>query len=299
MRLFLITSFCICLAVTAIQTPCAYAAFGDDRETPAPVFSREESSVIGTLIPRGKSTKIQIRFEVSPGALETVEGMAFEAAKSDAVDVKDFRSALFVIKAGGFSPGAEVLVSIGSQYFTRSTRYWVFNKSRPQPWMDAAVESVPLGDRVCELGIKVKDGGPMDSDGLADGSILLVGGPLDSFWGYALGTLFIRFFGVFLVLAVLMLGMLGSSRIFQLLEGRKSKKQPQASPVDAAVEAPTPISPEMAAAIGLALYFELGRHGRPLTLSLNAESGTWVSQGRSIAMDGRFGMYDRTRRIQK
>ena len=298
MRIFLIASFCICLAVTAIQIPCANAAFGNDTDKPVPVFSREGASVIATLIPRGKSTKIQIRFDTSPGVLETVEGMDFEAAESDAVDVKDFRSALFVIKAGGFPAGAEVRVSIRSQYFTGSTRYWVFNKSQPQPWTDATAESLPLADRAYELVIRVKDGGPLDSDGLANGSILLVGGPLDSFWGYALGTLFIRFFGIFLVLTVLMLGMLGSSRIFQFIEARKTKTPPQALPIDTA-PAPMPVSPEMAAAIGLALHIELGRQGRPLTLSLDAESTTWVSQGRDIAMDGRFGMYGRTRRIQK
>ena len=298
MRLFLIASFCICLATSAIQLPTAHAAFGDDTDKPVPVFTREEDSVIATLIPRGKSTKIQIRFDAPPGTLETVEGMDFEAAESDAVDTKDFRSALFVVKAGGFPSGAEVRVSIRSQFFTGSTGYWVYNKNLPQPWTDAMAESISLPDREYELGIKVKDGGPLDSDGLADGSILLVGGPLDSFWGYALGTLFIRFFGIFLVLTVLMLGMLGSSRIFQFIENRGAKTRPRPLPVDAA-PAPMPITPEMAAAIGLALHIELGKRGRPPALSLDSESTSWVSQGRGIAMDGRFGMYDRTRRNYK
>lgn len=298
MRILLIASFSIFLAVASIRIPNSHAAFGTDTDKPEPAFSRKDSSIIATLIPRGKSTRIDIQFDTSPGSIETVEGMDFEAAKDDTVDIKDFRSALFVIKTGGFTPGAETRVSIRSQYFTGSTQYWVYNKNRPRPWSDAAAESIPLADRVYELGVRVKDGGPMDSDGLANGSILLVGGPLDSFWGYALGTLFIRFFGIFLVLTILMLGMLGSSRVFQFIEGRKAQK-PKPAPPDETEPEPVTVSPEMAAAIGLALHIHLGKHGHPQKLSLDPESKAWVSQGRVIAMDGRFGMYDRPRHIHK
>jgi hypothetical protein len=298
MKLFLITFFCVCLAVTSVRIPSSHAAFGSDTDKPAPVFSRSEASVMATLIPRGKNTQIDVRFDVSPGILENVEGMDFEAAKDDSVDVKDFRCALFAIKASGFPPGSETRVSIRSQFFTGSTRYWVYNKHLSQVWRDAEADSISLPDREVELRVRVKDGGVSDSDGLANGSILLVGGPLDSFWGYALGTLFIRFFGIFLVLTILMLGMLGSSRIFQFIEGRKTKKQPQPLLVESEPLTKL-ISPEMAAAICMALHIHLGKHGHPPKLLLDPESASWVSQGRVFAMDGRFGMYDRTRHIHK
>ena len=144
----------------------------------------------------------------------------------------------------------------------------------------------------------MKDGGPLDSDGVVNGAVRFVGGPRDSFWGSALGSLFIRFFGIFMVLTILMIGMLASSRIFQFIEGRKKKFIPHQLPVREAPE-PVLVSPEMAAAIGLALHLHLGGGGHAPNLSLDSRSAAWSVQGRSIAMDGWSSMFDRTHRIRK
>jgi hypothetical protein len=43
-------------------------------------------------------------------------------------------------------------------------------------------------------------------------------------WGYVLSTLFIRFGGVFIVLAILQVGIISSSKIIHYLELRQSSK---------------------------------------------------------------------------
>ncbi len=146
----------------------------------------------------------------------------FEKAERPEVDVKNFKSALFVIHLGDVTPGDEAKVSLTSDFFISSTQFYVFNETLPQPWIISDAANLSLPDRVQELVVTVKDGGPLDSDGKADGRITLVGGPRDSFWGYALGTLFIRFFGIFIVLSVLMLGMIFSGLVFQWLARRKA-----------------------------------------------------------------------------
>ena len=85
----------------------------------------------------------------------------------------------------------------------------------------------------------MQDGGNLDADGAADGQIRLVGGPRDSFWGYALGTLFIRFFGIFFVLSLLMIGMFASGWIFTLLDRIRGCKA-----VDPAAAAPPACRPQ-------------------------------------------------------
>ena len=58
---------------------------------------------------------------------------------------------------------------------------------------------------------------------MANGRIQLIGGPKDYFWSYALGTLVVRFFGVFLVLSMLMIGMLSAGQLFIALEKRRTR----------------------------------------------------------------------------
>ena len=174
------------------------------------------------LIPRAKSTSVQIQFSVAGARLLDVEGMDFENAERPEVDVKNFKSALFVIHLGDVTPGGEAKVSLTSDFFISSTQFYVFNETLSQPWIISDAANLSLPDRVQELVVTVKDGGPLDSDGKADGRITLVGGPRDSFWGYALGTLFIRFFGIFIVLSILMLGMIFSGLVFQWLARRKA-----------------------------------------------------------------------------
>lgn len=214
-RLCIFSALLICLAMTGNS----WAAFGEDMEKPKPQFTREGDRITAKLIPRGKSTSVLIGFEVLGGKLTDVKGLDFEVAERPEVDVKNFNSSLFMVEIGGISsPGGEVRVSVTSQFFTNSTTYYIFNEKLEKPWMMPQVQNLSLPNLVQQLVIDVKDGGPFDSDGVADGKIFFVGGPRDSFWGYALGTLFIRFFGIFIVLGILMIGMFISGKIFQSLE---------------------------------------------------------------------------------
>jgi hypothetical protein len=290
-------------AALAVPAP-APAAFGEDSEKPAPEFTREGQAVVATLVPRGKSTKVAIRFAALDGRLEDVRGLDFAAVARPGVNHKDFRSALFQVAVGGLAPGAAARVSLRSDCFNSSTRFWAFNAGQPDPWRDSEARSIPHPERVQELLVAVQDGGPLDSDGAADGRVTLVGGPRDSFWGYALGTLFIRFFGIFLVLGVLMLGMLGSSRVFQYLEGRR--RTPPPPPRPEAVPAPPPVdpaalTPEKAAAIALALHLH---QGLPAAAGPPAAAGApnanpWPAQGRTLIMDGRQRVFHRPPRAWK
>jgi hypothetical protein len=202
-------------AAAALFASTTWAAFiGEDLEIPKPTFTAEGEVVTAKLIPRGKNTSIEINFTVSGGKLESVEGKPFAEAERPEVDIKDFRSALFVVKATGVSPGGEAKVSAASNYFTASTEYWAFNPNASTPWVEIPLNHADLSDRVHKIEFSVKDGGPFDSDGKANGEIVLMGGPLDGFWSYAIGTLIIRFFGVFLVLSVLLIGLNIATGIF-------------------------------------------------------------------------------------
>ncbi len=44
-------------------------------------------------------------------------------------------------------------------------------------------------------------------------------------WGYVLSTLFIRFGGVFILLAILQIGLVSSSKIIHYIESRPSSKK--------------------------------------------------------------------------
>ena len=192
-----------------------WAAFGEDTEKPKPEFARQGEGVVAKLIPRGKSTSVLIEFRRAGRGSGPVEAEDFDEAGQAGMDAKDFRSALFAVKADGVSPGGEITLSLASNYFTQATELWALNRGLQTPWMKADAVPIERPDRVQELVLTVKDGGPLDSDGAVNGEILLVVGPKDSFWGYALGTLLIRFFGVFLVLGVLMVGMIAAGLIFQ------------------------------------------------------------------------------------
>lgn len=272
-----------------------WAAFGEDLEKPKPEFTSEEDKIVAKLIPRGKSTSILIEFAVSGGKLLGVEGLDFDEVKDASVDVKDFRSALFRVSVGGLSHGGEAKISLTCRYFTQATELWVYNPEQKIPWMNSQAENIDHPERVQELLATVKDGGPLDDDGKANGEITLIAGPKDSFWGYALGTLFIRFFGIFIVLGILEIGMLVSGRFFQHLESRRSSKataapaQPEAGPEE--------ISGETAAAIGVALEMYLASLKASSTLSLSqpASSG-WPQQGRDQLMSERFKVFHRPHR---
>jgi hypothetical protein len=277
-----------------------WAAFGDDPEKPKPEFARQEERMVAKLIPRGKSTSVLIEFQAAGGRLLGIEGMDFDPAGQKGMDAKDFRSDLFAVTAGGISPGGEVKLSLSSNYFTQATELWVLNRASKTPWMPAQAENIERPNRMQELVITVKDGGRLDGDGAANGEILLVVGPRDSFWGYALGTLLIRFFGVFLVLGVLQAGMLLAGQVFQALDRRKETPKPlPARPVTA--EEPTEpaenIEAEAATAIGVALHLHLAALRASAALSLEqADASSWARQGRTQIMRDRLLTHDRAGR---
>ena len=212
---------------------------------------------------------------------------------------------LFQIQIDDIPPGKEASVSILSDFFISSTRFFAFNPALPSPWIkDASVENISLGDRVQELVVPVEDGSPLDADGVVNGKITLIGGPRDSFWGYALGTLFIRFFGIFIVLVVLMVGMMISGKVFQRIVSRTQKQgapledetarlfADTAEPVAAAAlvaEPPDQPSVETVLAISMALHmhFESLRPTQRVCI-FAPESCAWTQQGRQQMMNARI-----------
>jgi len=280
-----------------------WAAFGEDLEKPRPEFTREGDVITAKLVPRAKSTSVLLRFLVSGGRLVDVEGMDFKDAVRPGMDNKDFKSELFVIKIDNVSPGGEAQISVTSNFFTSSTQYWVFNEKSKEPWMNGEVQNISLPDLVQQLVVSVKDGGPFDSDGAADGRITLVGGPKDSFWGYALGTLFIRFFGIFLVLGILMIGMILSGKVFQMFDKKKatlekeSQLQPEAPTSD--IQPVETVGSELATAVGVALhlYFSASRP-EVITHIFTPAISPWLRQGRERVMNARFIPTNRANRLQ-
>jgi hypothetical protein len=282
-----------------LSNPC-WAAFGDDTEKPRPEFTRQDDQIVAKLIPRGKSTSVLIQFQAAGGTLLGVEGMGFDEAGHTGMDAKDFRSALFTMKLGGLSPGGEVKVAVSSSFFTQATELWALSRTLSNPWVNADAGHIERPGRVQELVLTVKDGGPLDSDGAANGEILLVVGSKDSFWGYALGTLLIRFFGVFLVLGVLMVGMILAGRVFQRLD--RPAGPPNAAPAPPPVaERPNEIleviEPETATAIGVALHLHLSPLRTAGVVNLERSDGSsWARQGRSQIMRDRLLVHDRSGR---
>jgi hypothetical protein len=278
----------------------AMAAFGEDLEKPNPEFSTQGDRVVAKLVPRGKSTSTLIDFTAAGGRLAGVEAVDLDAAPHGAVDPKDFRSALFAVKIDGVSPGSTVEVSLSSRYFTGATELWVFNRRAEPPLTNGRARNLDLPERAQALVLAVKDGGPFDSDGAADGQILLIAGPRDSFWGYALGTLFIRFFGIFIVLGLLQAGMVLAGAIFQRLQRApvRAKPSPGLDPDPEDAEGiPVVIEPEKAAAIGVALHLHLTEVRASAAMRLDRPDGaSWALQGRSQIMRDRIQTHDRAGR---
>jgi Na+-transporting methylmalonyl-CoA/oxaloacetate decarboxylase gamma subunit len=291
------------ITVALAPRTAVWAAFGEDLEKPKPEFTRKGDVITAKLIPRAKSTSVSINFQVSGGRLLDVEGMDFKEAENPSVDNKDFKSELFIIKIDKVSPGGEVEVSITSDFFSSSTQLWVFNRNLKEPWMDTDAQNISLPDLVQKLVVSVKDGGPFDSDGAADGRITLTGGPKDSFWGYALGTLFIRFFGIFLVLSILMIGMIISGKFFQMFDRKKAEKtkesqlQPAASTPD--IQPAEAVESELATAIGVALHLHFsGRRQTATSHFFTPILSPWARQGRERIMNARSIPINRGNRLQ-
>jgi hypothetical protein len=277
----------------------------DDMEKPRPEFSRRGEVIEAKLIPRAKNTSVLIGFQVAGnGRLEEVKGVDFYTVDRPEVNVKNFKSAAFEIRISNVEPGKDVKAAISSDFFSASTAFYVFNPKREKPWMDSQALNLPRPERVRELLVTARDGGAFDADGAADGSVVLIGGPRDSFWGYALGTLFIRFFGIFIVLSVLMIGMILSGLIF------RSQGSPKISGKDdvkekigpGAVESPEHLSgasEEEVAAIAAALHLQY-RHSRASTaagsVSSSTYDGLWAGEGRKRIMNDRFIVFNRLNR---
>lgn len=285
---------CLCAAVLVpLSTPnSSLAAFGEDLEKPAPEFSREGNTVTAKLIPRAKSTSIAIDFSADPGRIEEVKGIEYESLQTPEVDIKEFKSDFFKVTVDHIPPGSEAAIAVSSPFFTISTEYWVYNPQKPVKWFDSGVKAEKEANDVNRFILHVRDGGDMDSDGAADGRITLIGGPRDYFWSYAIGTLLIRFFGIFLVLSMLMIGMLGVGKVFVYLEKKRAgvPVPSQHPPREAALprgdapavsEIPADVDPDTVAAIATALYLHLVHRNPPIS-GTGGKGGqnSWVQIGR-------------------
>jgi hypothetical protein len=286
--------FCGYLLILAAAIPAGLAGSaramgigGQDTEQPAPQISAAGQGLAAKLVPRGKSTSIQIVFGVQGGTLAGLGTTDFDQTSRQGVDPKNFRSGLFTLEVVDLAPGAAARLTMRSDFFTSGTRWYVFNPAGAPLWVNAEVEKRAADQRAWELALAVGDGGPLDSDGRRDGRLTVIGGPRDSFWGYALGTLFIRFFGIFIVLSLLMVGMFASGWIFNRLQ-RRQAPDPASEPPAAA---PGP-SPETAAAVAVALHLAAGG-GRHRPAASGDGSSSWAAAGRMHLMTHRQRIFHR------
>ncbi len=300
------------------SVPSAWAAFGEDPEKPKPEFTRKGEDINARLIPRGKSLSVLIHFRAAGAALNEVEVADFAEGEEPDVDLKDFRSGFFKMRLVTPTPGAEAHLTISSAYFNSSTQLWGGNPKQKASWKDCRADNKSLPDRVNELTITVQDGGSLDADGAVNGKIEIYTGPHDSFWGYAIGTLFIRFFGVFIVLGVLQLGMLISGAVFQRLESRNQQTAAASIPAEILSEKePVPgfrieehqtppaidpgVSGEVAAAIALALHLHGESQNRQQSVGAKPQTtgpsqagpSPWSMFGRGALMADRLRTFDR------
>ncbi|MDX9787253.1 MAG: hypothetical protein RBT11_10775 [Desulfobacterales bacterium] len=292
----------IALAVLLLHAGRGWTAFSEDLEKPCPKFSREGTDWIATLIPRGKSTSIQIRFHAEGAEINQVAAKEYSEAEAPLVNWKNFRSDFFIAKMKASAPGADVRFSIGSNYFTTATDLWAPVSVNDRTWGTTSPVNVGLKDRTNILTVTLRDGGPLDADGKADGKIEFICGPRDSFWGYAVGTLFIRFFGIFIVLGVLMAGMIFSGKIFQWTEAHGRTKKilvpiaPSPDFSDTLEDIPG-IDPATAAAIAVALHLHSGASQPTLSGNLStAGVSAWGHFGRGKLMNDRMPVFNRVQR---
>lgn len=255
----------------------AWAAFGDDVEKPKPVFKQEGTDWVTELVPRGKSVPVQIRFHVDGGVLTNVTGTDFADADRPNINWKNYRSGYFLLEIVPSTSGGEVTLALSSNYFTSATDIWGFTERKTKTWGTLGIKSTTVKGEPTVINSVVRDGSVLDEDGAADGKIQIIIGPRDDFWGYALGTLVIRFFGVFMVLGILMIGMLLSGKVFESMDAKKKAAVPAPMPAPAPVQhKPEAVEPEpvpveeipadVAAAIGIGIHLYTNG-GRNLRLS--------------------------------
>ncbi len=309
MKKLLFKIFALLFAVTAGGSGTCFAQgifTFKDMEKPAPQFTRSDDVITAKLIPRAKNNSVEIRFAVASGGhLAQVKGVDFFSIDGPGVDVKNFKSAAFEIRVDNVATGGEAEISVSSDFFSSATQFYVFNAKLETPWMKDKSVNTAKEERIRALQVVVKDGGPLDSDGAANGRITLIGGPRDSFWGYALGTLFIRFFGIFLVLTILMIGMIISGLIFSRMGERKkgetenscnqmvsSSDVPEttsAKSIDAETSSSEPTEEEAAAiATALHLHFRTARKDLVADKLGFPGTGVWSGEGRKRIMNDRL-----------
>jgi Na+-transporting methylmalonyl-CoA/oxaloacetate decarboxylase gamma subunit len=109
-----------------------------------------------------------------------------------------------------------------------------------------------------------------------------------------MSTLLIRFVGVFIVLAILMIGMLVMgmivSRALALQEARKSKEMEREKESGVLVDSPElePREEELAAAIGAAIAFSMSPVSIQPTPQEGSANGSWALAGRMALMGRRL-----------
>ncbi|MDA8133058.1 MAG: hypothetical protein M0T82_00430 [Desulfobacteraceae bacterium] len=275
MRLKQLYIWTMVTALILVSHSSLWAAFGEDIEKPKPVFTQEGTDWVTELVPRGKSTPIQIRFHVAGGMLSKPADTDFTDANRPNINWKNYRSGYFLLDIIPESPGGEVSLTLSSNYFTSATDIWGFTERKTRTWGTIGIKTSSVKGEPTAITSVIRDGSVLDEDGAADGKIQVIIGPRDSFWGYALGTLVIRFFGVFLVLSILMIGMIFSGKIFESMDAKKKAAvtAPAPAPVRHEPEAVEPepvpveeIPADVAAAIGLGIHLYTNG-GRNLRLS--------------------------------
>lgn len=279
------------------------AALGEDTEKPDPKFTRTGKTITAKLIPRAKSTSVLIDFNTAQGKLADVTGIEFEALQTPQVDIKEFKSAFFDVTIDDIPPGSVAEIIISSSFFTVSTEYWLYNSKNQVKWFNSGIKTESADDDSNQFVIRVVDGGELDSDGMADGRIQIIGGPKDNFWSYAIGTLIVRFFGIFLVLSMLMIGILSAGKIFVVLEKRRTRPAPPLSKPSNSMPAPRPKplkSPDKSsapdsdtvAAIATALHLHLAP-GKSCDTAGDKRSAqnSWVQYGRVEIQSSRLQVF--------
>lgn len=287
------------------------AALGEDTEKPDPKFTRTGKTITAKLIPRAKSTSVLIDFNTAQGKLADVKSIEFETLQTPQVDIKEFKSAFFDVTIEDISPGSEAEIIISSSFFTVSTEYWLYNSKKPAKWFNSGIKTESSADDSNQFVIRVVDGGELDSDGMADGRIQLIGGPKDNFWSYAIGTLIVRFFGIFLVLSMLMIGILSAGKIFVVLEKRRTRPAPplpkpsKPAPVPRAEplnrhDALSPPDPDTVAAIATALHLHLAPgKSRDTAADKRSAQNSWVQYGRVEIQNTRLQVFLRPVKSKK
>ena len=270
-----------------------WAAFGEeDFELPEPVFTKDGNEWLAELIPRGRASSIEIRFQVEGGTLAQPVRKVFSEADLPDINWKNYWSGFFVLDITPAKAGGEVTLSMSSDFFASSTDLWGRTEQQnPKIWGSISNDIKTDEEKPTVITSIIKDGGASDENS-ADGKIRIIIGPRDHFWNFAVGALIIRTFGVFLMLIALMVGMMLSGTAFKYFtKRRKQSQEARSTPVPSAASQPAKeavaievLPAEIAAAIGIAvhLYTNGGRN-----LHLPQDNMTAAAIGLALDLENR------------